>query len=282
MKFYMLFLIGLLFIACSSKSDDNIRDQESSLFLFEDGFELVNTFNDLFPANGSRWSTFQLVNPNNNINEIEVVNTYSSEGNNSLRLFSNSSNEVLSKIDIEKSGFKAYAESKVTIEANFYFNTEELLPDLFLIDLECCSCWDPLVNTNTLGADNQCPGIRLKLSTENDYLSIERGKISGNTIEQSQLTFPKKEWVNILWEMQLSDTDNGVNSLKINGDEVIFAKGMNLPNPLIFKQVFAESNIDFSLQSPVFYERVQIGATANPTAGAIEMFVDDFSIRVDP
>ncbi len=55
---------------------------------------------------------------------------------------------------------------------------------------------------------------------------------------------------------------------------------MNMPNAEIFADVFQQNGIDFTLQEPVFYERVQIGATANPTAESLEVFVDNFSINI--
>ncbi|EDP98235.1 hypothetical protein KAOT1_13497 [Kordia algicida OT-1] len=54
-----------------------------------------------------------------------------------------------------------------------------------------------------------------------------------------------------------------------------------MPNAEIFRQVFLNEGINFTLQEPVFYERVQIGVTANPTASTVELFVDNFSIQVE-
>ncbi|WP_157560125.1 hypothetical protein U8527_19705 [Kordia algicida OT-1] len=56
---------------------------------------------------------------------------------------------------------------------------------------------------------------------------------------------------------------------------------LNMPNAEIFRQVFLNEGINFTLQEPVFYERVQIGVTANPTASTVELFVDNFSIQVE-
>ena len=81
--------------------------------------------------------------------------------------------------------------------------------------------------------------------------------------------------------MNLSEeNENSLNQLTIDGIEAISAKGMNLPNAEIFRQIFATNNIDFKLQEPVFYERIQIGVTANPTAGEIELLVDNFSMVI--
>ena len=81
--------------------------------------------------------------------------------------------------------------------------------------------------------------------------------------------------------MTLSDENDGINRLTIDGVEVINTTGMNLPNAEVFREVFAEQDIEFTLQQPVFYERVQIGATANPTADNVELYVDDVSIQIE-
>ena len=53
-----------------------------------------------------------------------------------------------------------------------------------------------------------------------------------------------------------------------------------MPNPELFKQEFASAGIDFTLPEDVFYERVQIGATANPTSKKIEMYIDNFKLTI--
>jgi len=265
----------------SCDSNDNIADvNEPSSFLFEDGFETQNNqFNELFPTNGNRWTTIQQDNPTNATNEIELSTTQFSEGQNSLRLLANPSDNSLSKMNIEKGGFSAFKDDTITISADFYVAGTASLENVLLIDLECCSCWDPDVLA-TFGVENQCPGIRLMMAGGNDFLSIERGKISGTTIEQTSVTFPRDQWVNVKWEMTLSDETNGSNLLYINGNEVINEPGMNMPNAQIFSDAFLNQGIDFTLQEPTFYERMQIGVTANPTAGAIELFVDNVSVNV--
>ncbi|MBW1297875.1 hypothetical protein [Aquimarina litoralis] len=216
-----------------------------------------------------------LVQQTNPSNEIAISTTTFSEGQNALRLLALKSDDVLSKMDIEKEGFKAFAGDLVVLEADFYLNSIENIENLLLIDLECCSCWDPTVN------DNQCPGVRLMMSGGNDFLAIERGKISATNLQQTSVQFPRNEWVTVRWELTLANTDTGVNKLSINGNEVINDNGMNMPNATIFRDVFAQNGIDFTLQEPVFYERIQVGATANPTMEDIELFVDNFSIKIN-
>ncbi len=161
----------------------------------------------------------------------------------------------------------------MTISANFFIASTTDLENLLLIDLECCSCWDPSV------PDNNCPGVRLMMK-DNDHLSIERGKILGSTLTQTEVSFPRNEWVSVIWESTLSQDDDAVNKLFINGQEVMSETGMNMPNASLFEAEFANYGIDFELQEPLFYERFQIGATANPTASDIEMFVDDVKFEI--
>lgn len=274
------FAIISIFVACD-KSENSTEEPLVETFLFEDGFETQNnSFDELFPSNGSRWSKIQQTNPSNAVNEISIIDNEFIEGQNAIRFLAYESDNQLSKIDIEKGGLNIKEGDKVVIKANFYINSTESLENLLLIDLECCSCWDPTVGDN-FGAENQCPGVRLMMAGGNDYLSIERGKISGTTLQQTDFSFPRNQWVSVQWEMTMSDSDNGLNRLLVNGTEVVNENAMNMPNATVFRNEFSSEGIDFELQEPTFYERVQIGATANPTAGNIELYVDDFSISVE-
>jgi len=268
-------IILILFIITSCSKDDNPTPTNEINYLFEDSFETQgNDLMELFPNDGSRWTNMQQVNPDSGENIIEIESNIVLVGNNSLRIYAKASDNTLSKADIEKEGFNALKGSTIRIEANFYIATTENIENLLLIDLECCSCWDPTV------PDNQCPGIRLMMKG-NGFLSIERGKILGSTIGQTAIAFPRNEWVNIVWEMKLSPNNDGVNKLFINNQEVISEIGMNMPNASLFETEFATYGIDFELQEPVFYERFQIGATANPTQFDIEIYIDDVKLKID-
>ena len=268
----------LLFVGCSD-SDRPLTLEPPTFelpFRFADGFETPTAeLDDLFPADNSRWTAIQWVDPGTGANAIELTTELASEGSRSLRMLAQPSDAILSKMDVEKQGFFAPEGSTVTLAADFYLTSEANLGELFLIDLECCACWDPSV------PDNQCPGIRLKLSGEPGYLAIERGKILGTTLNQRELPFPRRQWVSVVWQMRLSPGEAALNSLLVDGKEVINATGKNLPNAAEFTEAFADAGVDFSLQTPLGYERVQIGATANPTDQVVELFVDNFSIVVE-
>lgn len=49
------------------------------------------------------------------------------------------------------------------------------------------------------------------MSGGNDFLSIERGKIASTTIQQTNFASPRNQWVNVQWEMTLSENENGRN-----------------------------------------------------------------------
>ncbi|MCO5725021.1 hypothetical protein [Robiginitalea marina] len=277
---YLLFILPFILVLGCNKDEDSLAGPPTAKFLFEDGFETQNNaMDELFPSDNTRWSTLQHTDPANATNEISVTNTEFSEGEDALRIVAFPSDSQLSKMDIEKNGLSIQSGDRVAIRADFLIRGREPLTNLLLIDLECCSCWDPNVGDN-YGSENQCPGVRLMISGEKDYLTIERGKISGTTLQQTDLVFPRNQWVTVEWEMTLSDNETGQNRLTIDGVEVIDENAMNMPNPQVFRDVFAIEGIDFNLQQPTTYERVQVGATANPTAGRVEMFVDNFTIKV--
>ncbi len=260
--------------ACSS--DDGSEGMDENGYFFEDSFETSgNDLNELFPQDGSRWTNIQLVHPEGGTNELELNSEVVLEGASSLRFFSKKGDAILSKVDIEKGGFMAEEGSMIAIEGNFLISTEGDIENLVLVDLECCSCWDPTV------PDNQCPGVRLMMKG-GDYLSIERGKIVQSSIIQSSQPFPRGEWVNVRWEMELSADDDGMNRLFINGTEVITETAMNMPNADVFREEFQRHDIDFELEQPIFYERFQIGATANSSPSDIEMYLDDVTLEITP
>jgi len=71
-----------------------------------------------------------------------------------------------------------------------------------------------------------------------------------------------------------------VDVLTINDTEIIRSNGMNLPNAEVFAAAAQAEGIDFTLREPVFYERLQVGATANPTNADVLLYVDNVRVVV--
>ncbi|MEQ9305953.1 MAG: hypothetical protein RJQ14_18710, partial [Marinoscillum sp.] len=129
------FLVILIFTGCSSDNDVEID------FVFMDGFESHSgELGELFPDDNSRWSNIQKVDPTNGKNTVELVTEPVSEGAGSLRLVASASDDVLSKMDIEKGGFEVPVGSYIIMEMDLFLNSDENLADLLLMDLECCAC----------------------------------------------------------------------------------------------------------------------------------------------
>ncbi|MEM9930412.1 MAG: hypothetical protein AAF840_11380 [Bacteroidota bacterium] len=78
----------------------------------------------------------------------------------------------------------------------------------------------------------------------------------------------------------LSTEEDGLNTLSINGQEVLHINGKNMPNAAEFTEEASNQGITFQLRHPVFYERMQIGITTNPSVNAIHLLVDNVRARV--
>jgi len=92
--------IGIVLLLASCSNDDTTPDIiNNSVYLFEDGFETSsNDLLELFPNDGSRWSNVQQVDPDGGENEIEIESAVVFEGNNSLRIYAETSDNTLSKL----------------------------------------------------------------------------------------------------------------------------------------------------------------------------------------
>ena len=115
-----------------------------------------------------------------------------------------------------------------------------------------------------------------------DYLVVERGKIGlrGESLRQNSFHFPRDRWVELKWVLDLSPTEDGRAELYLDGQQILAASGINMPNADIFAQLGEENGIDFTLQEPVYYERIQVGVTANSGVDSVHLFVDDVSVVV--
>ena len=242
---------------------------------FVDGFETADTsLASLFPSDGSRWTNLQRVDSETGPNRAWLSTDSFYEGAAALSLVARQSGVTLSKMDIEKGGFFAPKGATIRAEASFFIQGDDTLQNLLLMDLECCSCWDPAV------PDNQCPGIRLQFSGGNDWLVVERGKILGTSLRQHSTRFPRNRWVPVVWELGLSPEADGANRLWIDGTLVIDEAGFNMPHAQAFADTFALYGIDFELAEPLGYERFQIGATANASDADVRLLVDDVRLYV--
>ncbi|MFQ5640248.1 MAG: hypothetical protein ACE5IR_19890 [bacterium] len=278
MKSLILALALALHLCAGCKESAQINTPATEILLFQDGFETSDgVFSSLFVEDGSRWSNLQLVNPfAGPENQVVLSSTKVHSGCYALEIVCHPSDSIVSKADLEKYGFRLYAGDRVTISAWFYIEGLQNLQSVFLIDLECIDCWDPSV------PDNPAPGMRLMFSGGDDYLVVERGKIGlrGESLRQSSFHFPRNRWVELKWILDLSPNEDGKTELYLDGQQILAASGINMPNADIFARIAEENGIDFQLQEPVYYERLQVGVTANSGEDSVHIFLDDVSIGV--
>ncbi len=266
--FFVLALIS--FVSCSE--EDNPIEVDNTSFIFFDDFESESeTLDDLFLDDESRWSNVQIVSPQSGVNQIQLSDEH---GSRSLEFLALPSDFIVSKAGIEKGGLVSQRGSLVTLKADFYLPEGSSYENVLLADVECCSCWDPNV------PDNQCPGVRLMFDENGEFLQLERGKIGYPTLGQTEVVFPKDEWVQVELQLTLSDTEAGENRLFINGVKALDINAVNLPNQEVFETLFAEVGIDFHLTEPLGYERIQLGVTANPAGDTTRVWVDNVEIVV--
>lgn len=259
-------LVGSLLAIAASPSPSVAKVQ------FEDGFESASSTRDLFPSSGKRWTYQQLTH---STNVIQVTSERARSGHQSLKLVAVASTRPVSKASIERGSLVLPEGKTMTMSAWFYIPSGQSLDQIFLMDLECQSCWpDKGKHPNT------SPGLRVMLTGANGVPVVERGKIGyrNGTFRQTagrEVPLPRDRWFKFDWVVFLSPDENGRTELVIDGQRVLTATGITLPNRALFR------GLGIELKPNLLYDRVQFGITANPAAGTVTMFVDDVTVSVD-
>lgn len=239
---------------------------------FEDGFEGAANPRDLLHASGRRWTFQQLTHSSN---AIQVTTERAHTGRQSLKLVAIASTRPVSKASIEKGSLMLPEGKTMTMSAWFYIPSGQSLDQVFLMDLECQSCWpDKGKHPNT------SPGLRVMLTGAAGVPVVERGKIgyrNGSFRQASgrEVAVPRDRWFKLDWVLFLSSGETGRAELIIDGRRVLSTTGITLPNRELFR------GLGIELKPTLLYDRVQFGITANPAAGTVTMFVDDVSVSVN-
>lgn len=259
-------LVGCLLAIAASPTPSIARVQ------FEDGFEGAASPRDLLHSSGKRWTYQQLTH---SANAIQVTSERARTGRQSLKLVATASSRPVSKASIEKGGLALPEGKTMTMSAWFYIPAGQSLDQVFLMDIECQSCWpDKGKHSNT------SPGLRVMLAGTAGVPMIERGKIgyrngSFRQARGSEVAVPRDRWFKLDWVLFLSSVETGKAELVIDGRRVLTATGITLPNRELFR------GLGIELKQDLLYDRAQFGITANPAAGTVTMFVDDVSVSVD-
>lgn len=226
---------------------------------YEDGFESYASLNDLLVEDDLNWSFTQQTLDGN---EITVDTNRVHSGFQSLHFEgSGTTQDVLSKCSISKQNMAFWDGETMRVTAWYYIEGNAPLEWLFLLDLE---------EQTAIGAG---PGMRVVL-VENQ-LRIEHKFNEPDIVQNAAtpITFPRDQWVEIIWEVKLSQKDKGTVKLWQDGELIVEAEGRRtLPEDLLY----------FQQGTKGMYSSVEFGITANPSADDLSLWVDDVKIERVP
>ncbi len=237
----------------------------------KEGFEQVKELQDLVGIERN-WTSFTLQGPGSPTvpdyvklrkrilrrqsgfldNRIEPSGERSHKGTQSLRLYAvpPSSAMQLTKASLDTELLHFVKGDHVWLSAWFFL--EQGRPTT-LMDLECSYI-------------DQGPGMRVLLTKQmRPYLELKWiDKPVYGLLPNLDVTFPRKRWVYVKAHYFLSEKEDGVAELWLDGQKVIEGKGRTLP--------IAEAVCD----------RLQIGITANPKGMTTVLYVDEVTVSGTP
>jgi len=249
-KTLTLFLGALIFTACKKEKFFDGPD------FFQDDFESYSTFSELLLPNDQLWSFAQLTRGENNIT-VDTTKVHS--GNKSLKFVAQKSDmDGASKASIVKQNMAFWEGETVKMSAWYFIEGTNSLEWLFLMDLE---------EQTAIGAG---PGMRLALV--DNKLSVEY-KFNEKDITQKtgqEIDFPRNQWVQVVWEVKLSQKNQGSVRLWQNGQLIIDSKNnRTLPKDFLY----------FQQGTKGMYSSCEIGITANSKDNDLTIWADDIKFE---
>ncbi|MDQ3109022.1 MAG: polysaccharide lyase [Bacteroidota bacterium] len=218
---------------------------------YEDGFESYSALEELILNDDEKWSFTQLTNSENS---IRVDSTFSHSGNKSLKFTAAKSTDQLSKCSIAKQNMAFWDGEKMRVSAWYYLQGTQKADWLFLFDLE---------EQTAIGAG---PGIRLALV--DNQLRMEYKFYEKDIIQTAgqEIDFPRDQWVEIIWEVKLSQKHKGSVKLWQDGQLILDSKNnRTLPKDILYSQQGTKG----------MYSSIEIGGTANSRDSDLILWVDD-------
>lgn len=236
----------LLLLGCQKK------DFFAGPNFFQDDFENYSSLNDLLIPNDPLWSFTQLTRTDN---EIRVDSTKAHTGNKSLKFFAQKSDrEGASKSSIAKQNMAFWEGETIRLSAWYFIEGTQSLDWLFLMDIE---------EQTAIGAG---PGMRLALV--DNKLRVEHKFFEKDLVQtpENEIDFPRNQWVEIVWEIKLSQKNKGNVRLWQNGQLIINSNNnTTLPKDFLYSQQGTKG----------MYSSCEIGITANSKDNDLGIWVDD-------
>jgi len=223
---------------------------------FQDDFEAYSSLSDLLLPNDQLWSFIQLTR---NENKITLDTTNFHSGNKSLKFVANKSdNDGASKCSVAKQNMAFWDGETIRLSAWYFIEGTQSIEWLFLFDLE---------EQTAIGAG---PGIRLALV--NNQLRMEYKFNEKDVVQNSgqEVYFPRNQWVEIVWEVKLSQKNKGSVKLWQNGQLIIDSKNnRTLPKDILY----------FQQGTKGMYSSIEIGITANSKDNDLTLWMDDIKFE---
>ncbi len=247
----LFLLLGFMQWSCSYPLDS------SGGASFSEDYENVVYSDSLFGPGKTRWTYTQQTLEGNSISiDSHIVHG----GKHSLCFTAMRSGEKLSKCSISKSNMYFEHGSVIEYSAWYYLDNDLDQPYLFLVDFE---------ETVAVGAG---PGLRIALDGDGRALEVERGKMGASTIHQPEqrINFPRRQWVHLVYQIHLSQSDEGSIKLWQNGELLIDQQNIQtMPHDILY----------FIQGSKGVYNSIEVGITANSDKSDCVLYMDDMSIR---
>jgi len=249
-KIFFIIIALILFSGCEKE-----KYFEGSDF-FQDDFEAYTLLSDLLLPNDQLWSFTQLTRNENNIT-LDTTNFHS--GNKSLKFVAKKSdNDGASKCSVAKQNMAFWDGETIRVSAWYFIEGTQSIEWLFLFDLE---------EQTAIGAG---PGIRLALV--NNQLRMEYKFNEKDVVQNSgqEVYFPRNQWVEIVWEVKLSQKNKGFVKLWQNGQLIIDSKNnRTLPKDILY----------FQQGTKGMYSSIEIGITANSKDNDLTLWMDDIKFE---
>ena len=229
-----------------------------------DGREVIvprtNRFHDDFEAGIERriegWHQHMKLasdsNPGKPDNSVEITTEKIRSGRFALKTHTSKDPRDLQKAALLRELFFFPPGSNCWFSAWFYIPGAESIENLFIFDLEA---------TGYHGV-----GRRLMFTGKDGrYLMLEGKRSTGPQFSQtvSPVPFPRNQWVHVKLHLFLSPGEDGRVQLWQDGKLILDKNGRNMVEN-------------------TFYDRVEVGQTANSTHRDLTMFVDDVRISDEP
>lgn len=220
----------------------------------------VNTFADDFENGVSRningWhQQIKLASDSragNAANQVETSQEQVHSGQFALKTYTPADPNDLQKAAVLRELFFFPPGSDCWFSAWFYIPGEASIENLFLFDLEATTRFSV--------------GRRLMFTgTDGKYLMLEGKRTTGPQYAQTEkpVAFPRNQWVHVKLHLHLASNDEGHVELWQDGQLILDKHGANIP-------------------ANTFYDRIEVGQTANSTHKELTVYVDDVQVSDQP